>query len=208
MSEESADGSISQAEYDGFFGRLTGKEGTIGSTAGPSLATVRQTEPGGKTISFSIGKGSDPADKVGAVVNGPSLASVTTGVIQARPGEKASDAAYRWLAENPQHGLERSGLGPVVFNEASIKKSLGHGFSGPKLNALTAVPEVIRNGTLIDVSMDHTGEDLRNWIIVGPVEIDGTRHQLFARLRADTTAKSLQPHFYVHEVILDSTFRK
>ncbi len=137
------------------------------------------------------------------VLRGPVVARVRMGVIEAAAGERASDAAYRWLRENPQSDIHRLGLGNVVFDEKSISDSLGHGFSGPKLNALTAVRDVVEKGSELDRSMDFEGKPLRNWVIAAPVELDGKRHTMFVRIRKDVAEPGSKHRFYVHEILLE-----
>ena len=145
-----------------------------------------------------------PLHEQARVLRGAPVAHVRMGVIQATLGEKASDAALRWLVEHPQDGLRRDGLGLVTFDAASIKSTLGHGFSGPKLNALAAVPEVVRHGIEMDASMDWEGRPLLNRILAAPIEIDGRRYIMFVRLRKDVADTQVPAHFYVHEAILES----
>ena len=137
-----------------------------------------------------------------AVLRGKPVATVRMGAIQARPGERASDAAYRWLEENPQTDIERKGLGSVVFDKKSIEDTLGHGFSGPKLNALTAVRSVIESGAELDASMSFDGKPLMNWVVAAPVEMDGNRHLMFVRIRKDMAEPTSLHRFYVHEIVL------
>lgn len=136
------------------------------------------------------------------VLRGNPVATIRMGDIQARPGERASDAAYRWLKDNPQKNIERKGLGTVVFDDKSIEDTLGHGFSGPKLNALTAVRKVIENGAELDSSMSFDGKPLMNWIIAAPVEMEGDRHIMFVRVRHNEADPKSDKRFYVHEIVL------
>ena len=136
------------------------------------------------------------------VLRGNPVTTIRMGDIQARPGERASDAAYRWLKDNPQKNIERKGLGTVVFDAKSIEDTLGHGFSGPKLNALTAVRKVIENGAELDSSMSFDGKPLMNWIIAAPVEMEGDRHIMFVRVRHNEADPKSDKRFYVHEVVL------
>jgi hypothetical protein len=89
------------------------------------------------------------ASKAG-ILRGQSVATVKMGAIQAKVGQKASEAAFEWLDRNPQPDIVRDGLGPVAFDRKSIEDTLWHGFSGPKLNALTAVRQVIEQGAELD----------------------------------------------------------
>ncbi|WP_367871875.1 hypothetical protein [Luteolibacter sp. Populi] len=225
MEKAVREGSMSEAELDAFKEKLYGLKGSDAgarNAGGPGgevrgipemgRGTIGEFEDSwdgaavGRTTSFSLGPMTDPPVRVREILNGAELASVEIDAIQARAGERASDAARRWLAENPQDQLARPGLGQVIFDERSIKDTLGHGFSGPKLNVLVAVPEVIGRGTLIDVSMDHGGKPIRNWILAAPVELGGKRHLLFARLRSEVSDKAGTqgiPRFYVHEVAIE-----
>ena len=143
----------------------------------------------------------DTPEEIQAHIYGPPVAVIHSGIIQARPGEKASDAVFRWLKENPQNDLYRPGLGKIIFNDGSVKSSLGHKFSGPKLNSFAAVPAVIQRGVLLDSSMDFTGKDLIHTLLASPITLDGKPMVLFVRLRQDSRVSG-NPHFYVHEVAL------
>ncbi|HOB66622.1 MAG TPA: hypothetical protein PLK50_04105 [Ottowia sp.] len=138
-----------------------------------------------------------------AILLGAPVAVVEMGTIQAREGEKASDAALRWLAENPQDDLSREGIGKVVFDRKSVFDTLGHGFSGPKLNALAAVPDVVRHGVELDSDMDWDERPLMNRILAAPIELSGNRYTMFVRLLRDTSNPKLPSRFYVHEAVIE-----
>jgi hypothetical protein len=125
------------------------------------------------------------------------------GVIAAREGEKASGAALRWLDEHPQDNLARPGLGRVVFDKRSVSDTLGHGFSGPKLSALTAVPDVVREGTELYAGMDWDGRPILNRVLAAPIELGGSRYTMFVRLRRNTVDPMADTRFYVHEAVLE-----
>lgn len=147
-------------------------------------------------------------EHAGEVLRGKPVADVNLGIIQARGGEKASDAAKRWLAENPQDDLARAGLGRIIFNAGSIKNTIMHGFSPLKFNALAAVPDVVRKGVILDRSLDASGKDLLNHVIGAPVVIDGRRHIMFVRLRSELQQPANSPRFYVHEVVLENVLEE
>jgi ribosomal protein S18 acetylase RimI-like enzyme len=138
------------------------------------------------------------------VLRGEALAAVKRGDVQARTGERASDAAYRWLQERAPMAVDRPDLGRVEVRASGIESSLRHGFGWKKLNATAALREVIERGVVIGQSPDASGKPLLHTYLAAPVTLEGERHFLVVRLRQDT--RDHQPHlFYQHEVVPESS---
>jgi len=137
------------------------------------------------------------------VLRGRPVALVRIGAIRTRNGEKPSDAARRWLAANPQNNLVRPGLGRVVFDDKSIDDTLSHKFGEAKLNALVAVPDVVRRGVELYAGKNWDGRPLFNRVIAAPIMLNGDRYILFVRLRRNMTDPNAHDRFYVHEAELE-----
>jgi hypothetical protein len=163
-------------------------------------------------LSQPLGPQFDENQPIRDFLNGPEIASVSGNPIQVREGEKPIAAAIRWMQANGPFRLLRAGLGEVVISRAGVKSSLGHGFSGPKLSALTLVPDVIDRGVEIHRSPDWENPKVDHIFLAAPVSVDGRRHVMFVRLKQDMAQPAgvdgAKPRFHVHEVLLEDSLKK
>ncbi len=161
-----------------------------------------------RTPAFKAWFGDWEAEGARRVLLGAPVSEISRGVIAAQPGERPSDAAYRWLAEHPQKIFTRDEIGEIVFDRNGLENSLQHKFGWQKLNAVAAIPDVLRNGAVINRSSDLDGKPILNTHLAAPITIDGVRYQMVVRLRRDTSEKAAggaqKPNrFYLHEVALE-----
>lgn len=96
----------------------------------------------------------------------------------------------------------RKGFGEVLLTKKGIKSSISHGVSGVKASAFKAVPDVIKNGKLIDYQEDWKNRGYDTYIFAAPVNINGNTAYLAAVVRHDNTSN----RFYLHEIV-DETGR-
>ena len=117
-------------------------------------------------------------------------------------GSTAREAAMAWAAEHlPVQVMTR--FGEVEINRASIKDSLGHGFSQKKLDAITSLPEGMTVAAFIDEKKDFDGADIDNGYFCYPMMYQGEKQVVFCRVRRDMNSNKL----YVHEVWMEDEIK-
>ena len=91
------------------------------------------------------------------------------------------------------------GVGEVLLDEKAVKNSLSHGIGRDKAAAFAAVPDVVRNGRIVQLE-DMVGSLSGGKAIhmAAPVLINGRRMVMDALVRSDKNISRL----YVHEVAL------
>ena len=128
--------------------------------------------------------------------------AVAEGQIAKTEGSTAREAAMAWAAEHlPVQVMTR--FGEVEINRASIKDSLGHGFSQKKLDAITSLPEGMAVAAFINEKKDFDGADIDNGYFCYPMMYQGERQVVFCRVRRDMNSNKL----YVHEVFTEDEIK-
>lgn len=87
-------------------------------------------------------------------------------------------------------------IGQVTLDRRGAKSSLAHGMGRNKAIAFKAVPDVIRNGKIIDFQADWKGRGYDTVVIAAPVVIKGETFNEGAILIRENRGTS----FYLHEV--------
>lgn len=87
-------------------------------------------------------------------------------------------------------------IGQVTLDRRGAKSSLAHGIGRNKAIAFKAVPDVIRNGKIIDFQADWKGRGYDTVVIAAPVVIKGETFYEGAILIRENRGTS----FYLHEV--------
>ena len=114
----------------------------------------------------------------------------------------AREAAMAWVEQHlPVQVMTR--FGEVEINRASIKDSLGHGFSQKKLDAITSLPEGMKVAAFIDEKKDFDGADIDNGYFCYPMMYQGEKQVVFCRVRRDMNSNKL----YVHEVFTEDEIK-
>ncbi|MDR0466140.1 MAG: hypothetical protein LBH94_02150, partial [Deltaproteobacteria bacterium] len=142
-----------------------------------------------------------------AIMEGTPVASVTTQGIP-KSGAKLRDLASQWLQQNPIAPIDAitvDGVLRVEVTQTGIQDSFGHTIYTNKLAALHAVQSVIQNGAYLGHMADLEGKAIENYYFSAPVEIDGTRKIVFARVRE---VEGNPASFYVHEVFTEDEIEK
>ena len=117
-------------------------------------------------------------------------------------GITARDAAMAWADVHlPVQVSTRFGI--VEINRASVKDSLGHGFSQKKLDAITSLPEGMKSAAFIKAEKDFDGSDIDNGYFCYPIMYQGERQVVFCRARRDVNSNKL----YVHEVWMEDEIK-
>jgi hypothetical protein len=139
------------------------------------------------------------------LLNGP-IKTVKASLIKAESNKKAKEKTLEWIAVTGSKTIYREDIGEVIFDRAGVKTSFEHRIYQNKLDALPAIPDVIENGKVIDISDDFEGKPIKNTLIAGPIQIGGKPEILIVRLRM---VKGHGNKFYVHDIfVLDELLKK
>jgi hypothetical protein len=99
--------------------------------------------------------------------------------------------------------VERKGLGIVILNERGVKDSMAHGIGSTKSAAFAAVPDIIKNGIIIDRQANWKGRGYDSYIIAAPIKISNKGYVGIVVV----TKKASSNRFYLHEVALQKNLR-
>ena len=127
--------------------------------------------------------------------------SIITGTEFQKGSKKITETVGEFFA-SLGNKVVRKGFGEVLLTKKGIKSSISHGVSGVKASAFKAVPDVIKNGKLIDYQEDWKNRGYDTYIFAAPVNINGNTAYLAAVVRHDNTSN----RFYLHEIV-DETGR-
>ena len=130
-------------------------------------------------------------------LSGAPVIEVRSGIIKADHTGTAIENARKW-AELRKQNILREDIGNVIFNGRGVKDSLSHGFGQRKLDAVQAIPNVIKSGKIVKISSDYSGKPQKNIIIMAPIQIDDEKSILAIRLVKNLGDES---RFYIHEVV-------
>ena len=110
------------------------------------------------------------------------------------------DRVVKFYNDNYGGKVERKGLGTVYMDRRGVKDSISHGIGRLKSAAFAAVPEIIKDGMLIDQQENYKGRNQDSFTIAAPVEIGGRGYVgvvIVTRGKGNKKNK-----FYLHEVVL------
>ena len=108
----------------------------------------------------------------------------------------------RWYAENYDGKVEREGVGMVVLDERSVKDSIAHGIGRTKAVAFAAVPDIIKEGVIIDRQENWKGMGYGSVTLAAYVELGGEGYVGVVIAKELLDPKSGTHRFYLHEVTL------
>lgn len=126
--------------------------------------------------------------------------SSLTGDEFAKSDKPLTERVAQFYADNYDGKVERKGLGTVILDKRGVKDSLSHGIGRNKAAAFAAVPDIIRNGVLIDQKENWKNRKYDSYTIAAPIEIAGEGFvgvAIVTRGHGTNTNK-----FYLHEVVL------
>jgi len=92
--------------------------------------------------------------------------------------------------------VERPGIGTVILDRSGVKSSIGHKLGRKKAAAFAAVPEIIKQGRIIDHQANWKGRGYETYVIDAPISIGGESYIGEVVL----TRKTGTTKFYLHEV--------
>lgn len=109
-----------------------------------------------------------------------------------------------WFSEKFGGVVRNPQIGPVRVDESGADASISHGLGRDKACAFAAVPDVIKNGRVIDEQVNYKGRGYDTATIAAPMTI-GTREYVAVvvvnRSQGDNS-------FYLHEVALTEKLRQ
>ena len=126
--------------------------------------------------------------------------SSLTGDEFAKSETPLTERIAEYYAKNYDGRVERDGFGIVVLDKRGVKDSLSHGMGRSKAAAFAAVPNIIRDGVLIDQKENWKKRNYNSYTIAAPVAIGGEGYvgvAIVTRGHGTNTNK-----FYLHEVVL------
>ena len=101
-----------------------------------------------------------------------------------------SYARVKWEVSNAE-------IGRVQLTKSGINDSMRHGYGREKLAAFAAVPEVIRDGVVIDHSPNWKERGYESFVVAAPISIAGIAYCAFVIVNS---VKDGGHRFYLHEV--------
>ena len=91
-----------------------------------------------------------------------------------------------------------SKYGTIVLNRTGVKSSISHGIGRKKAVAFKAVPDVIKNGRIIDYTNNYKNGKKDRAVFAAPLKMNSEEYYLAAVVEIDKDKNS----FYLHEVAL------
>lgn len=146
-------------------------------------------------------------DAVDFIYNGDSVYDIT-GDEFPNDGTNLNDRVYEYYKEKYNNKIELDNFGVVMLDKRGIKTSAIHGISNNKANAFVAVPEVLKNGKLVQTQENYKGKSENRYLFVAPVTVadkNGKKQDYFCEVvvkegvSGDNNGKK---RFYLHEIEL------
>ncbi len=90
-----------------------------------------------------------------------------------------------------------SKFGNVELSNSSIRSDIRHGSTKEKITAYAAIPQVLENGTIIDIYKKNYGEVTRA-VIAAPINIGDVPYIMGVMIQRDKTNQRL----YLHDIVI------
>lgn len=90
-------------------------------------------------------------------------------------------------------------LGDVMLTRRGAKSDIAHGIGRKKAAAFAAVPDILKNGRVIDYQVDWKGRNYDTAVVAAPITIAGEPYMAGVVL----TRTDSEDRFYVHEVLTE-----
>ncbi|MCL1926825.1 MAG: hypothetical protein FWF95_06800, partial [Syntrophorhabdaceae bacterium] len=92
--------------------------------------------------------------------------------------------------------VDRAGIGSVILDRRGAKNSIGHKLGRAKAAAFAAVPEIIKQGRIIEYQENWKGRGYSTYVIAAPITIGAEKYIGEVVLNRKTKGTN----FYLHEV--------
>ena len=89
-------------------------------------------------------------------------------------------------------------LGDIAVTKSSFRDDKGHGLTHNKVVSFAAIPEVIKNGKIIDVWFPY-GKPYQRITIAAPINISGEKYYMGVMIQKDNQTQRM----YLHDVITE-----
>ena len=125
-----------------------------------------------------------------------------TGKEFAKSEAPLTEKVARFYAENYGGKVERDGVGTVLLDERSVKDSIAHGIGRNKAVAFAAVPDIIKNGAIIDRQENWKDRGYGSVTFAAPIEIANEGYVGVVVAKELLDPRDGSHRFYLHEVAL------
>jgi len=100
------------------------------------------------------------------------------------------------------NSIHNEELGDINLTRSGARDDIAHGVGRLKAIAFAAVPDVLRNGVIIDYAENHKGRGYDSVIFAAPINISGNRHYMATVVNRSQIkpGKIDSQRFYLHEV--------
>ena len=116
-----------------------------------------------------------------------------------------TERVAEYYAEKYEGKVEREGVGTVLLDERSVKDSIAHGIGRNKAIAFAAVPDIIKEGAIIDRQENWKGRGYGSVTFAAPVAIGGEGYVGVVIAKELVDPKNGTHRFYLHEVALQKS---
>ena len=127
--------------------------------------------------------------------------SVLTGNEFAKSEEPLTKRVSEFYSNNYGGKIERDGVGSILLDERSVKDSIAHGIGRNKAIAFAAVPEIIKDGAIINRQENWKNRGYGSVTFAAPVKI-GNDGYVGIVVANEVTRSDGSHRFYLHEVAL------
>lgn len=129
------------------------------------------------------------------------VAQLTGNEFSKKEGLSLTDQVEQYF-NNINNKIESPFFGNVVLDREGADDSLAHGMGRLKAIAYAGVPDVIKNGVIIDSDFNHKNRGYNSYIIAAPVEIAKEKYICEVVLKQNKN----ETRFYLHEVTEQKKF--
>ena len=137
------------------------------------------------------------ADDVRQFLEGPAVAVLKGDEFAGLSGNGAIKRAVYDSYVRVKWEVINAGIGAVQLTKSGINDSMRHGYGREKLAAFAAVPEVIRDGVVVDHSPNWKERGYESFVVAAPISIAGVAYCAFVIVNS---VKDGGHRFYLHEV--------
>lgn len=174
------------------------ERGIVGTGRETAAATERRTGPperfeyiGGEVDSKTV------HDGIQAVAEMEPVAEVSGE--EFKKGEKDLITQVTEFFDGLGNEVYNPQLGDVMLTRRGAKSDIAHGIGRKKAAAFAAVPDILKNGRVIDYQVDWKGRNYDTAVVAAPITIAGEPYMAGVVL----TRTDSENRFYVHEVLTE-----
>ena len=112
-------------------------------------------------------------------------------------GKNLNERVFEYYKENFNNEITVDNIGKIKLDKRSIKDSIYHGINTDKINAFAAVPYVLQQGKIVDVTKENNPNEKR-YLFVAPITLKGDDYFCEVVVKSNKDRQG----FYIHEVEL------